>query len=286
MLANACGLRFWGCAGRAVAGYAQEEPALCIRAGSGERRKLQRLKQAHCRAGSDVTDHTAAWRGAAAGPEVAELFSLFLSLFSSQVEPETLAVIQWISSYNFVLSANLHGGAVVANYPYDKSQDQRFRSHRRTVNTPTPDDKLFQKVSTASAGEGIPTALAGCSMRELAGSLRSLPHAGAEPRNVLEITVSRLRHFCQPLARKPGQGSPTMSRSHHTDRPVLTLGSPFLVRAVLGFPITPVPPVSSVPPCSSRAGACPQLCCTIVACIQVFFLERWQGLAGGLLRAG
>lgn len=66
--------------------------------------------------------------------------------FSSQVEPETLAVIQWIGSYNFVLSANLHGGAVVANYPYDKSQDQRFRSHRRTVNTPTPDDKLFQKV--------------------------------------------------------------------------------------------------------------------------------------------
>ncbi|KAF1544339.1 Carboxypeptidase N catalytic chain, partial [Eudyptes schlegeli] len=67
--------------------------------------------------------------------------------WKSQVEPETLAVIQWISSYNFVLSANLHGGAVVANYPYDKSQDQRFRNHRRTVNTPTPDDKLFQKLA-------------------------------------------------------------------------------------------------------------------------------------------
>lgn len=111
-----------------------------------------------------MTDHAAAWHGAAAGPEVAELFSLSPALFSSQVEPETLAVIQWISSYNFVLSANLHGGAVVANYPYDKSQDQRFRSHRRTVNTPTPDDKLFQKVSMAQAGEGIPTDLAGCSV--------------------------------------------------------------------------------------------------------------------------
>lgn len=85
---------------------------------------------------------------------MAELFSLSLSVFSSQVEPETLAVIQWISSYNFVLSANLHGGAVVANYPYDKSQDQRFRSHRRTVNTPTPDDKLFQKVSMAPGRRG------------------------------------------------------------------------------------------------------------------------------------
>ena len=101
-----------------------------------------------------MTNHAVAWRGASASPEVAELFFLSPSLFSSQVEPETLAVIQWISSYNFVLSANLHGGAVVANYPYDKSQDQRFRSHRRTVNTPTPDDKLFQKVSTAPAGEG------------------------------------------------------------------------------------------------------------------------------------
>lgn len=101
---------------------------------------------------------------------MAELLSLSPAL-SSQVEPETLAVIQWISSYNFVLSANLHGGAVVANYPYDKSQDQRFRNHRRTVNTPTPDDKLFQKVSTAPAGQGIPAALAGCGVRELAGNL-------------------------------------------------------------------------------------------------------------------
>lgn len=118
-----------------------------------------------------MTGHAAAWHGAAAGPKVAELFFLALALFSSQVEPETLAVIQWISSYNFVLSANLHGGAVVANYPYDKSQDQRFRSHRRTVNTPTPDDKLFQKVSMAQVGEGIPPALAGCSVQELARSL-------------------------------------------------------------------------------------------------------------------
>lgn len=151
-----------------------------------------------------MTNHTTAQHAAAAGPEVAELFSLFPSLFSLQVEPETLAVIQWISSYNFVLSANLHGGAVVANYPYDKSQDQRFRSHRRTVNTPTPDDKLFQKVSMALVCVSIPAALPGCSMRELAGSLWSLPHAGAEPRNMLEITICRLQHFCQPPAHEPG----------------------------------------------------------------------------------
>lgn len=85
---------------------------------------------------------------AAASSYSTDMLIAALPFCSSQVEPETLAVIQWIGSYNFVLSANLHGGAVVANYPYDKSQDQRFRSHRRTANTPTPDDKLFQKVRT------------------------------------------------------------------------------------------------------------------------------------------
>lgn len=67
--------------------------------------------------------------------------------WQSQVEPETRAVIQWIRSLNFVLSANLHGGAVVANYPYDKSLEHRFRSAHRSSNSPTPDDKLFQKLA-------------------------------------------------------------------------------------------------------------------------------------------
>ncbi len=62
----------------------------------------------------------------------------------SQVEPETLAVIKWMQNYNFVLSANLHGGAVVANYPFDKSRDPRIRG--RTTYAATPDDKIFRKV--------------------------------------------------------------------------------------------------------------------------------------------
>lgn len=72
-------------------------------------------------------------------------------LVCPQVEPETEAVIHWIRSFNFVLSANLHGGAVVANYPYDKSLEHRVRGVRRTANTPTPDDKLFQKVCRMAA---------------------------------------------------------------------------------------------------------------------------------------
>ena len=60
-------------------------------------------------------------------------------------EPETLATMKWIKQYPFILSANLHNGALVANYPYDNTDgDARLSTYSRC-----PDDDIFRQVSLA-----------------------------------------------------------------------------------------------------------------------------------------
>lgn len=56
--------------------------------------------------------------------------------------------MKWIKSIPFVLSANLHGGSLVANYPYDDSaKDFQSNHDNRVQPNLTPDNKLFEHLA-------------------------------------------------------------------------------------------------------------------------------------------
>ena len=60
-----------------------------------------------------------------------------------ELEPETEAVMSWLSGHPFVLGANFHDGAVVASYPWDHYTDPR----QRTGGHPTLDDRMFRELA-------------------------------------------------------------------------------------------------------------------------------------------
>ncbi|KAI6056233.1 carboxypeptidase Z [Marmota monax] len=64
-----------------------------------------------------------------------------------KVAPETKAIMKWMRTAPFVLSASLHGGDLVVSYPFD------FSKHPLEMKmfSPTPDEKMFKLLARAYA---------------------------------------------------------------------------------------------------------------------------------------
>uniref|UniRef100_A0A8D1ZIE6 Peptidase M14 domain-containing protein n=1 Tax=Sus scrofa TaxID=9823 RepID=A0A8D1ZIE6_PIG len=65
-------------------------------------------------------------------------------------QPETVAVMKWLNTETFVLSANLHGGALVASYPFDNGVPATGTLYSRSL---TPDDDVFQYLAHTYASK-------------------------------------------------------------------------------------------------------------------------------------
>lgn len=70
-------------------------------------------------------------------------------IFAGQVAPETKAIMKWMRTAPFVLSASLHGGDLVVSYPFDFSKHPQ----EEKMFSPTPDEKVRGAGSAVCAGE-------------------------------------------------------------------------------------------------------------------------------------
>lgn len=124
------------------------------------------------------------------------------------VQPETQAVMSWLERYPFVLSANLHNGALVANYPYDNSRSGD------SVYTATQDDDIFVALSLSyslshptmqlgdSCGEHFPRGITnGAEWYNVDGGMQDYNYLRA---GCMEITVEQLCRKFPPVEELEG----------------------------------------------------------------------------------
>ncbi|VDO43464.1 unnamed protein product [Onchocerca flexuosa] len=78
-------------------------------------------------------------------------FDHLLELFGNEAkeyQPEVRAVVQWIFSLPFVLSANMHEGDLVANYPFDSARISNSNEYAIS-----PDDQTFRYLAESYANK-------------------------------------------------------------------------------------------------------------------------------------
>lgn len=68
-----------------------------------------------------------------------------------QVAPETKAIMKWMRTTPFVLSASLHGGDLVVSYPFDFSKHPQ----EEKMFSPTPDEKVSVGAVRGVGGCGV-----------------------------------------------------------------------------------------------------------------------------------
>ncbi|XP_051118198.1 carboxypeptidase SOL1 isoform X2 [Andrographis paniculata] len=61
-------------------------------------------------------------------------------------QPETKAIMNWVDDIEFTASASLHGGALVANYPWDGTEDKKRKYYG------CPDDETYKFLATLYSG--------------------------------------------------------------------------------------------------------------------------------------
>ncbi|XP_017565699.1 carboxypeptidase Z isoform X1 [Pygocentrus nattereri] len=69
------------------------------------------------------------------------------SYWVNKVAPETYAVMKWIRTIPFVISASLHGGELVISYPFDFSR----HPEEEKMFSPTPDEQIFKQLARTYA---------------------------------------------------------------------------------------------------------------------------------------